>query len=73
MQINLQPCPFCGSKDVGAYYVDETGAEYAYEGETKVSPFIKCHGCDSEWFSDCYEAEDVLKAWNRRYDHADSD
>ena len=62
----LKPCPFCGDDVEALYYDDENGNEYGYEGEEGVHPFIKCYGCDSEWFSDCFDGVDVLKAWNRR-------
>ena len=61
----LKPCPFCGGK-VGAFFVDEGGMEYRFEGydiDGGVNPYIHCYGCDSEWFSDL---DDVIEAWNRR-------
>ena len=65
MSDKLKPCPFCG-EEVGAYFVDEIGTEYRFEGKDvdgDVHPYIHCYGCDSEWFSDM---EDVIEAWNRR-------
>ena len=71
MQIELEPCPFCGSKDVSALFVDEDAFKYAYEGQDvdgDVNPYIHCYGCDSEWFTDSANGDDVIKAWNRRVD-----
>jgi len=71
--IELKSCPFCGSHDVDVLYFDNTGTgvELKYEGykgkeiEGNVNPWIRCNGCGSEWFSN---AEDVIEAWNRRYE-----
>ena len=68
MMIELKPCPFCGSTEIGAYYI-YSGDKYKYEGndvDEEVMPFIECHGCESQWFSCVYDGDEVLKAWNRR-------
>lgn len=68
----LKPCPFCGG-EVDAFFIDECGTEYRYEGKEvdgDVKPFIHCYGCGCEFFSDL---DDVIEAWNMRVGEADDE
>lgn len=70
--MELKPCPFCGSHDIGINKREET--EFVFrKGEKKVSTVserwqIKCRNCPCGTYYGFYE-EDVIEAWNRRIDN----
>lgn len=57
--VELKPCPFCGSDNVG-FYEDEVQTS-----EETTTGFIWCHGCD--FSSDSFYNEEIAaEKWNRR-------
>ena len=55
MQLELNPCPFCGSKDL---FIDSiSNGKYCW---------IKCNNCTAE-IKEPKLLGDAIKAWNTRY------
>lgn len=73
MNIELKPCPFCGSNDVRLCYMrGGTGEECCIDSEeelenTSIYAYIRCYGCDIEVLPNTYDTpKDVANAWNAR-------
>ncbi|WP_081704220.1 Lar family restriction alleviation protein [Photorhabdus temperata] len=63
-KIELLPCPFCGSKDVGVFRQYEDDCPYR-------SSIVRCFNCDAQtaqFINDDIRSQNkmAIRAWNRR-------
>ena len=58
--MELKPCPFCGSQDIGLW------TSYGYE----YLNYVWCGGCGAKTESFPEEAQ-AIEAWNRRADNGE--
>ena len=65
MNDDLKPCPFCGGTNIHVEYEqDDFGNE--------TGSYILCYDCLASFFQqEACDAEDNVKAWNRRVGESD--